>query len=365
MAQELYNILKLPSAYKVEYFSRRNLEMIEIRLKPEDLLCGKKLSTLREKQKIDFLITAVLRQGKIIIPDGNFELAAGDMICLAAAPGDMQKLLKSLGMLKKKSRNIMILGGGKTAYYLGKMLLSSGNDVRIVEKNLERCRELGEHLPKAVMINGDGSHHELLLEEGLRSLDALVALTGTDEENILTSLFAYNQNVPQVISKVNRNELSRMAERMGLECIVSTKTIVSDIILRYTRALENSQGSNVETLYISSAIESIGDYAFDGCNNLLEIKMGSKKAISASENIFSSDAYNNACLYVPEGRKFAYEKTSPWSNFYIVEMDFTGIHDIEGEDVNARAVIYDMQGRKVDNPTKGMYIINGKKVLVK
>ena len=123
--------------------------------------------------------------------------------------------------------------------------------------------------------------------------------------------------------------------------------------------------SNVETLYISSAIESIGDYVFDVCNNLLEIKMGSKKAISASENIFSSDAYNNACLYVPEGRKFAYEKTSPWSNFYIVEMDFTGIDDIEGEDESAQTVIYDMQGRKVDNPTKGLYIINGNKVLVK
>lgn len=249
MAQELYNILKLPSAYKVEYFSRRNLEMIEMRLKPEDTLCGKKLSKLREKQKTDFLITCVLRQGQVIIPDGNFELCAGDMICLAAAPGDMQKLLKGLGMLKKKSRNIMILGGGRTAYYLGKMLLSSGNDVRIVEKDLERCRELGEHLPKAVMIHGDGSHHELLLEEGLRSLDALVALTGMDEENILISLFASNQNVPQVISKINRNELSGMAEKLGLDCVVSTKTIVSDIILRYTRALENSQGSNVETLY--------------------------------------------------------------------------------------------------------------------
>ena len=249
MAQELHNILKLPSAYKIEYFSRRNLEMIELRLKPEDPICGKKLSKLREKQKIDFLISAVLRQGKVVIPDGNFELAAGDVVSIAAAPGDIPKLLKSLGMLKKQSRNIMILGGGTTAYYLGKMLLSSGNDVRIVEKNLERCQALGERLPKAVMINGDGSHHELLLEEGLRSLDALVALTGTDEENILTSIFASNQQVPQVISKVNRDELSKMAEKLGLDCVVSTKTIVSDIILRYTRALENSQGSNVETLY--------------------------------------------------------------------------------------------------------------------
>ena len=249
MAQELHNILKLPSAFKVEYFARRNIEMIELRLKPEDPICGKKLSKLREKQKIDFLIAAVLRQGKLIIPDGNFELAAGDVISIVAAPGNMQKLLKSLGMLKKQSRNIMILGGGTTAHYLGKMLLTSGNDVRIVEKNLSRCQSLSESLPKAIMINGDGSPHELLLEEGLRSLDALVALTGTDEENILVSIFASSQKVPQVISKINREELSKMAEKLGLDCVVSTKNIVSNIILRYTRALENSQGSNVETLY--------------------------------------------------------------------------------------------------------------------
>ncbi len=249
MAQELYNILKFPSAFKIEYFARRNLEMIELRLKPEDPLCGKKLSKLREKQKIQFLISAVLRQGKVIIPDGNFELQAGDVISIAANPGNLQKLLKSMGMLKKQSRNIMILGGGTTAYYLGKMLLSSGNDVRIIEKNPVRCQDVADALPKATTINGDGSHHELLLEEGLRSLDALVALTGSDEENILTSIFASNQNVPQVISKVNREELSRMAEKLGIDCVVSTKSVVSDIILRYTRALENSQGSNVETLY--------------------------------------------------------------------------------------------------------------------
>ena len=93
--------------------------------------------------------------------------------------------------------------------------------------------------------------------------------------------------------------------------------------------------------------------------------MGSKKAISASENIFSSDAYNNAYLLVPEGRKEFYARTSPWSNFIIGEMNYTGIDDIEGEDESSQTVIYDMQGRKVDNPTKGLYIINGNKVLVK
>ncbi len=249
MAQELYNVLKLPSAFKVEYFARRNLEIIEVKLKEDSPLCGKKLSKLREKQNVEFLIGGVLRAGKVIIPDGSFELQVGDIVSIIAAPSDMQKLLKGLGMLKKQARSVMILGGSKTAYYLSKMLLSSGNEVKIIEKDVARCEQLSAILPKAMLIGGDGSQQELLLEEGLRSLDAFVALTGMDEENILISIFASNQNVPKVISKVNRDEMVKMAENLGLDCIVSTKATTSDIILRYTRALENSLGSVIESLY--------------------------------------------------------------------------------------------------------------------
>ncbi len=250
VAQELYNILKIPSAFKVEYFARRGLEIIEMKLKETSPLCGKKLSKLREKQKEEFLIGAVLRDGNLIIPDGNFELSTGDIISLAATPTDMQKILKSMGIINKQVRSVMILGGSKTAYYLSKMLLSSGNEVKIIEKDTKRCEELSDVIPKAVLINGDGSQQELLLEEGLRTLDAFVALTGMDEENILISIFASNQNVPKVISKVNRDEMVKMAEKLGLDCIVSTKSITSDIILRYTRALENSlDSSSIETLY--------------------------------------------------------------------------------------------------------------------
>ena len=126
--------------------------------------------------------------------------------------------------------------------------------------------------------------------------------------------------------------------------------------------------SDLETLYISNAIENIDDNAFAECNNILDIKIGSKKAITASENIFSSDAYNNACLYVSTGRKFAYKKTAPWSNFYIVEMDFTGIdempEEVKGENGEGKTV-YDLNGRKVETPKKGLYIVDGKKVFVK
>ena len=127
--------------------------------------------------------------------------------------------------------------------------------------------------------------------------------------------------------------------------------------------------NNVEALYISNTIESIGDNAFAECKKIIDIKIGSKRAITASENIFSIDAYNNACLYVPEGRKFAYEKTAPWNNFYIAEMDFTGIgevyDEVKGENGKQKGTCYDMQGRMVENPTNGIHIIDGKKVLVK
>lgn len=248
-ATELFNILKLPSAVKIENFSRRNVELIELRIKEGSALDGVKLSEMRLKYKSKVLICVVQRGEQVYIPDGNFVLKSGDKIGLTAAPSEIQKLLKALGVLQKQSKFVMLLGGSKTAYYLAKMLAGTGVSVKIIESNKERCDELSEKIPKATIINGDGAQQELLLEEGLRSLDAFVALTGMDEENILISIFAAANSVPKVISKVNRNELGLMAERLGLDCIVSPKNIVSDILVRYARALENSMGSNVETLY--------------------------------------------------------------------------------------------------------------------
>ncbi len=249
LAQDLHNLIKIPSAFKVEYFSKRNLEMIEVRLKSDSDLVGKKLSRIRGKEKEEFLIGAVLRGDNLYIPDGNFELQAGDLICIFASPADMQKLLKSLNMLKKAVKDVMIIGGSKTAFYLSKILATTGTNVKIVEKDRAVCEKLSESLPHTTIIHGDGSHHDTLMEEGLNSIDAFVALTGIDEENILTSLFAEELNVPRVVAKINNNELTKMAEKLGLGGVISTKSVTADILTRYARAVENSMGSNIETLY--------------------------------------------------------------------------------------------------------------------
>ena len=249
IADEIANILQLPSAVKIERFSRRSIEMIEIVLPAGSCLDGLNLIKAREKYKADYLICTVQRNNKVFIPDGRFELKAGDRIGLVAAHNEISKLLKMLGLLKKSAKSVMILGGGKPSYYLAKKLVALGVDVKIVEKRLNVCEFLAAEIPEAVIIHGDGATQELLLEEGISNMDAFISLTGMDEENIMLSIFASMQNVPKVVAKINRDELLTMAEKLGVETIVSPSVISSNVIVRYARALENSKGSNVETLY--------------------------------------------------------------------------------------------------------------------
>ena len=248
-AKELLNVLKFPNAVNVETFSGGACEMVELRLKEDSPLDGMKLLELRKRYQAKFLVCAVQRGDEVYIPDGNFVLQSGDKIGLTASPTEIQKLLKMLGILRTQVKDVMILGASRTAHYLAKMLTANGIGVKVIEEDREECKEFCSNIPSAVVICGDCAEPELLLEEGLSSMDAFVALTGSDEENILLSFFANAQSVPKVISLVNRRELSSMAGKLGLDSIVSPQKMISNVITRYARALENSVGSNVETLY--------------------------------------------------------------------------------------------------------------------
>ncbi|MBQ2724987.1 MAG: Trk system potassium transporter TrkA [Clostridia bacterium] len=247
-AKDLYNILNMPSVAKVETFSGRSFEMVELRLKENSVLDGISLAELRNRYKTRVLICIVQRSEEVYIPGGDFVLKSGDKIALTASPNEIQKFLRQIGLVQKKIKNVMILGGSKTAYYLAKMLESNAS-VKIIEKNVKTAEELTETLPDSVIIHGDGAQQELLNEEGIRSTDAFLTLTGMDEQNILLAIYAMSQNVPKVIAKTNRPELSAMAEKLGLDCIVSPRQIIADVLVQYARALENSRGSHVETLY--------------------------------------------------------------------------------------------------------------------
>lgn len=298
-AQDIYNVLKVPGAAHIETFSTRNFEIIELPLKEDSTLNNVKVMDLRKHYKVNFLICAVQRGEKVYIPDGNFTLQSGDKIALTAPPTEILKLLRHLNITRKQARNIMILGGSRTAYYLAKMLLSSGNSVTIIDKDPERCQELDEALPGATIILGDGAQQEVLLEEGLKNMDAFIALTGMDEENILISYYSSSQNVPKVITKVNRSEFIPIAGRMGLDTIISPRRTITDVIVRYARALQNTVGNNVEKLY--KIMDGNAEALMFNVNSDFEYIDIPLKDISFKENILIAGILRNRKAIVPTG----------------------------------------------------------------
>lgn len=200
-AHELFNTLKFPSAIKIEPFSRRHFEMIEMKLRDNSFLDGIKLIDIRSKFNAKVLVCCVLRDDKVYIPGGDFVLKSGDKIGILASHTEFQKLFKEAGHFQKQAKGVMIIGGGRVSYYLSEMLNNIGISVKIIEQNENVCEIMSELLPKSTVIHGDGATQELLIEEGLLNTDALVALTGMDEENILVSIFASAQNVPKVIER--------------------------------------------------------------------------------------------------------------------------------------------------------------------
>lgn len=298
-SQELFNVLKLPSAAKIENFSVRNFEIVEFKIREDSVLDGLKIYELRNKFKAKFLICAVQRGEDAYIPDGNFELKSGDKIGVTATPAEIVHLFSELGMKQSSAKKVMILGGSKTAVYLAKQLCAVGNSVTVVEKNRQKCEELTEDLPKALVVCGDGSSQEVLTEEGLGSVDAVIALTGLDELNILISSYASSQKVPKVIAKINRQELIPLAEHWGLDTIVSPRKTISNTIVRYARALENSQGSGVETLYklMDDKVEALEFIAKPGLD-ILDIQF---KDLKLKSNILIAGIVRDRKVIIPTG----------------------------------------------------------------
>ncbi len=248
-AREIYNIIKYPSAVNIETFARRQFELVDFILREDSILNGLSLADMRKKIDAKVLVCAVHRDGEVFIPDGNFVLQSGDRVGITASPVELHKLFKQLGVTQKRAHSVMILGAGRISLYLAKMLISSGYEVKVIDRDRERCEELNDFVPEAVTILGDGTHQDVLLEEGIDTTDVFVGLTGMDEENILISCFAASHDVSKIITKINRHELSAIAGKIGLDCVVSPQILVSEFLSKYARALHNSMDSNVEALY--------------------------------------------------------------------------------------------------------------------
>lgn len=269
-AHEIQRIIRFPAALKVDTFCKGRVDLVEIKIDNGHPLCGRKLSELVSVCGVNVLVCAVKRGDEVIIPSGDFTPEAGDIIHITASHADLVSFFKRLGISDKRIRSVMILGGGKIAYFLAKRLEQLAISVKLIERDGERAAQLSGLLPKAMVIHGDAADSDLLDEEGIAGMDAAVTLTGVDEENIIISLYAAKCNVDKVITKINRPSVMKLLSSIGLECVISPKSITANSILRYLRGLEHSDSSSIETLYriVDGAVEAIEFVAAEGFDDL-------------------------------------------------------------------------------------------------
>lgn len=248
-ARVIAGMLSRPQALSVSRFAKGHAELIRFRIPAGSALGGKRIMDLDSIFRFGYLVCAVERDGEVSIPSGPFKLHEGDDITIISSSRDGHRIFESLGMQSHAAGSCMIIGGGKSSYYLARQLINQKVDVKIIEKNRERCEELSTLLPEAIVVCGDGSDEMLLREEGIDSTEAFVALTGQDEENILLTLYAKQKPGLKTITKINRITFSDVISSLDLGSVVYPKHITSETIIAYVRARRNTIGSNVETLY--------------------------------------------------------------------------------------------------------------------
>lgn len=242
-------MLKFPSALKVDTFAKSRSELLVYRIDADSPLCNMKLKELPNKLRCDVLIPIVERGEQVVIPGGDFTLLEKDNITVIATQAKTIDFFKKMGKPTAAARDIMIIGGGITSIYLAKQLLQMGVKVKIIERDMTRCEELAEMLPKAMIIHGDATDKDVLLEEGLVETEAFVANTNFDEENIMLTLFAKSLSKAKLITKVHRVAYDDIIDSLDLGSVIYPKYITAVHIIKYVRAMKNSLDSNIETLY--------------------------------------------------------------------------------------------------------------------
>ena len=248
-AEEIARILSFPAAISVEPFAGGRIDMIGFQMNPDDTILGRTLSDFHRERVAEVLICAAQRGDEFLIPNGAFVPQADDRLYMVGSKAELHKMLKHMGRSLQRVKDVSILGGSRISMYLSWELARAGTRVHIVEQDHDKCLRLSQELPDAMIIEGDGTDNDMIRSENLFGADGFVALTGRDEENLLMALAARRAGVKKVLAKMTRPNYMDLVQETGLGSIISPKDIIANQITRYVRALANSQGMAVESLY--------------------------------------------------------------------------------------------------------------------
>ena len=317
-AREVARILYLPTALEVNSFAHGQAELVKFKVPEGNLLNGLSLAYLGKNITNDILICAVERNGEVYMPNGDFVLHSGDVVSFVSERHIARDFLKQIGLAT------MIIGASKAAYYLAKELLNMGISVKIIEKEKENCESLSVKLPKAIIINGDGTDPDILKEEGIETVQSFIPLTGIDEENIMLTLYAKQVSKAKVVTKINRVNYKQVINNLDLGSLVYPKYITSEAIIAYVRAKKNSMGSNIETLYhmFDSRVEAI-EFIVEENSKVSGVPI---KDLKLKKDVLISFINHNGHIIIPTGN----DEIEDGDTVMIVTKNtgFTGIDDI-------------------------------------
>ena len=323
-AREVARILYLPTALEVNSFAHGQAELVKFKVPEGNLLNGLSLAYLGKNITNDILICAVERNGEVYMPNGDFVLQSGDVVSFVSERHIARDFLKQIGLATRQVKDTMIIGASKAAYYLAKELLNMGISGKIIEKEKENCESLSVKLPKAIIINGDGTDPDILKEEGIETVQSFIPLTGIDEENIMLTLYAKQVSKAKVVTKINRVNYKQVINNLDLGSLVYPKYITSEAIIAYVRAKKNSMGSNIETLYhmFDSRVEAI-EFIVEENSKVSGVPI---KDLKLKKDVLISFINHNGHIIIPTGN----DEIEDGDTVMIVTKNtgFTGIDDI-------------------------------------
>ena len=307
-AREIARLLRFPSAIKIEPFAKGRIELLKLLIPDHSNLDQLKVMDVVNKLKSNVLICAVERGDDVVIPDGNFVMQKGDKISFIASHTDSADFFKKAGIVN-------------LTYYLCNQLADTKIKIKIIEQDEARCRQLSELLPNAMIIHGDGSDQQVLLEEGILQTEAFASLTGFDEENIMLSLYAASKSNAKLITKVNRIAFESVINSLNLGSLIQPKMLTADLILQYVRAMQNSMGSNVETLYkiVADKAEALEFRVKEG-SPLLGIPL---ERLQLKNNLLVACINRSGCIITPRGKD-----TIEAGDTVIIVTTHTGLNDL-------------------------------------
>ncbi len=298
-AAEIARVLRFPSAIKIDTFAKGLVELIKFRLPEDSRIVGMAVKDVLPKLGCDILFCTVERGEEAYIVNGNFVFSGRDVVSMIATPKNASDFFRKINHAIRPVKDVMIVGGGDLAQYLCRLLRRSGISIKLIDRDPARCDELCAALSEVNVICGDGSDRELLLEEGIKSAASFIALTGQDEENILLSLFAKTVGCGKVVTKINRPDFDDVIRHLDLDSTIYPKRITADIIVRYVRAMKNSVGSNMETLYnvIQGKVEA-AEFIVRAGSPVLDIPL---MKMAKKPNILIAAIIRNEQVIIPRG----------------------------------------------------------------